>query len=44
MPGMGDSLFVELNANFLCPDEPEFCNPEIGSWPHSALLCRVEKD
>ncbi len=34
----------ESNANILCPDEPEFCSPEIGSWPHSALLCRVEKD
>jgi thiosulfate reductase / polysulfide reductase chain A len=33
----------ESNANLLCPMEPEFCSPEIGSWPHSALLCRVEK-
>lgn len=33
----------ESNANILCPMEPEFCSPEIGSWPHSALLCRVEK-
>ena len=33
----------EANANVLCPDSPEFCSPEIGSWPHSALLCRVEK-
>jgi thiosulfate reductase / polysulfide reductase chain A len=33
----------ESNANVLCPLEPEFCSPEIGSWPHSALLCRVEK-
>ena len=31
------------NANILCPDSPEFCSPEIGSWPHSALLCRVDK-
>jgi hypothetical protein len=33
----------ESNANVLCPDRPEFCIPEIGGWPHSALLCRVEK-
>ncbi len=34
----------ESNANILCPDGPEFCNPEIGGWPHTALLCRVEKE
>ena len=34
----------ESNANVLCPDEPRFCSPEIGSWPHTALLCRVEKE
>lgn len=34
----------ESNANILCPDGPEFCSPEIGSWPHSALFCRVEKE
>lgn len=33
----------ESNANVLCPDGPEFCSPEIGSWPHTALLCRVER-
>lgn len=32
----------ESNANILCPDDPEFCSPEIGSWPHSALLCKIE--
>ena len=32
----------ESNANMLCPDSAEFCSPEIGSWPHTALLCRVE--
>jgi len=31
----------ESNANVLCPNGPEFCSPEIGSWPHTALLCRV---
>lgn len=34
----------DSNANILCPDDPEFCSPEIGSWPHSALMCRVEKE
>jgi thiosulfate reductase / polysulfide reductase chain A len=39
------SLFgvFESNANVLCPDGSEFCSPEIGSWPHTALLCRVDK-
>ena len=39
------SLFgvFESNANILCPDGSEFCSPEIGSWPHTALLCRVVK-
>ena len=32
------------NANILCPDGPEFCSPEIGGWPHTALLCRIEKE
>ncbi|MGD8285558.1 MAG: hypothetical protein PVG08_15680 [Desulfobacterales bacterium] len=35
---------IESNVNILCPDASEFCNPEIGSWPHSALLCRVNKE
>jgi anaerobic selenocysteine-containing dehydrogenase len=34
----------DSNANILCPDGPEFCSPEIGSWPHSALLCNIEKE
>ena len=34
----------ESNTNMLCPDDPEFCSPEIGSWPHTALMCRVEKE
>ncbi len=33
----------ESNANVLCPDGSEFCSPEIGSWPHTALLCRIRK-
>ena len=34
----------QSNANILCPDGPEFCSPEIGGWPHTALLCRIEKE
>ena len=34
----------ESNANILCPDDPEYCSPEIGSWPHSALLCNIRKE
>lgn len=34
----------ESNANILCPDAPEFCSPEIGGWPHTGLLCRIEKE
>jgi len=33
----------ESYANVLCPDAAKFCSPEIGSWPHTALLCRVER-
>jgi thiosulfate reductase/polysulfide reductase chain A len=32
----------ESNVNVLCPDEPTYCSPEIGGWPHTALLCRIE--
>ncbi|EPR34078.1 molybdopterin oxidoreductase [Alkalidesulfovibrio alkalitolerans DSM 16529] len=41
LPGLFGAF--ESNANMLCPMEPEQCSPEIGSWPHSALLCRIEK-
>jgi len=34
----------ESNANVLCPDGAKFCSPEVGGWPHTALLCRVEKE
>ncbi|MCG8637192.1 MAG: molybdopterin-dependent oxidoreductase [Desulfobacterales bacterium] len=34
----------ESNANILCPDGDEFCSPEIGAWPSTALLCKVEKE
>ncbi len=42
----GPELFgvFESNANVLCPDGTEYCSPEIGSWPHTALLCRVERE
>ena len=42
----GPELFgvFESNANVLCPDGAAFCSPETGSWPHTALLCRVEKE
>ena len=44
-PQKAPELFgvFKSNINLLCPDGPEFCSPEIGSWPHSALLCRVSK-
>lgn len=32
----------ECNANVLCPDDPDHCSPEIGSWPHTALRCRLD--
>jgi anaerobic selenocysteine-containing dehydrogenase len=32
------------NVNLLCPDDADVCSPEIGSWPHSALMCRVVRD
>ena len=45
-PGSEPELFgvFASNANVLCPDAPEYCSPEIGGWPHAALLCRVERD
>ncbi len=44
--GAAPELFgvFESNANMLCPDAAEFCSPEAGGWPHSALLCRVERE
>ena len=44
-PAAEPELFgvMESNANLLCPDGPGFCSPEIGSWPHTALMCRVER-
>jgi len=44
--GVEPELFgvFESNANILCPDGKAFCSPEAGGWPHTALLCRIEKD
>ncbi len=33
----------ESNSNVLCPVDAEYCNPEVGGWPHTGLLCRVYK-
>jgi thiosulfate reductase/polysulfide reductase chain A len=44
MPSPSEPFGVfESNANVLCPDSLEFCNHEIGGWPHTALMCRIEK-
>ncbi len=32
----------ESNCNCLCPDKEDFIAPEIGSWPHTALFCRIK--
>jgi len=32
----------ESNCNVLCPDDPAFISQEIGSWPHTALFCRIK--
>lgn len=33
----------ESSANILCPVGAEYCNPEVGGWPHTGLLCRAYK-
>ena len=42
-PGTEPSLhgIWESNSNVLCPIGAEYCNPETGGWPHTALLCKV---
>jgi thiosulfate reductase/polysulfide reductase chain A len=44
-PGAEPSLHGvwESNANVLCPVSEEYCNPEVGGWPHTALMCKVYK-
>ena len=32
----------ESNCNLLCPDDQAFISQEIGSWPHTALFCRIK--
>ncbi len=45
-PGAEPSLrgIWESNSNVLCPVTAEYCNREVGGWPHTALLCRVYKE
>jgi thiosulfate reductase/polysulfide reductase chain A len=45
MPGAKPSLHGvwESNSNVLCPVDAEYCNAEVGGWPHTALLCKVYK-
>lgn len=45
-PAAAPELFgvFDSNINLLCPDGAAFCSPEIGSWPHSALRCRVIRE
>jgi len=33
----------ESSSNVLCPVGAEYCNPEVGGWPHTGLLCRAIK-
>jgi thiosulfate reductase / polysulfide reductase chain A len=33
----------ESSSNVLCPVGAEYCNPEVGGWPHTALLCKAYK-
>jgi hypothetical protein len=43
--GKMPSLFgaFESNANNLCPDDHKLVSKEIGTWPHTALLCRINR-
>ncbi len=42
-PGAEPSLHGvwESASNVLCPVGAEYCNPEVGGWPHTALLCKA---
>jgi anaerobic selenocysteine-containing dehydrogenase len=42
-PGAEPSLHGvwESSANILCPIGAEHCNPEVGGWPHTGLLCKA---
>ena len=45
MPGEEPSLHgaFESNINVCMSDDPEHCNPEIGSYPLRTALCRISK-
>ena len=45
MPGEAPSLHgaFESNINVCMSDDPDQCNPEIGSYPLRTALCRVSK-
>jgi thiosulfate reductase/polysulfide reductase chain A len=45
MPGKEPSLHGvwESNANVLCLDDPDGCDPLTGGWQSRALLCKVYK-
>jgi len=44
-PGQDPELhgLWDSNANVLCPVDEKYCSPETGGWPHTSLLCRVNK-
>ena len=45
MPGTEPSLHgaFESNINVCMSDDPDHCNPEIGSYPLRTALCRISK-
>ncbi len=45
MPGAEPSLHgaFESNINVCLSDDPEHCNPELGSYPLRTALCRIAK-
>jgi len=44
-PGELPTLFgaLESNTNMLTNDDPDMCDPLVGSWSNRALLCRIYK-
>jgi thiosulfate reductase/polysulfide reductase chain A len=46
MPGDEPSLHgaFESNANVLCLDDPDCCDPLTGGWQSRALLCKIYKE
>ena len=45
MPGEDPSLHgaFESNINVCMSDDPDHCNPEIGSYPLRTALCRISR-